>query len=312
MGCGENDKELNTSVWLKFETAADDCDRVVTLKCTVCSRFRERLQPMRNYRPGFIEGMSNVRTSTFKDHADTDMHKYTMVLLKKAQSSGPREYAPIARALGQSSMDAASTTKIKRKFETAYVIAKEKLAFAKMKPICELEERHGADLGSEYQNDKACATFIKFIAREQQDILLKSLQQSKFFNLKADASTDAGNEEVKVFLVLHFDPFSTDGKVCVRNTFFDIRHLSSGTAQGLFYSLKRAVEYMKLDKWKTKMIGFGCDGTNANFAQGGLRDLLTCEMPWVFVFWCLSHRLELSVKDALKPTFFATVEELLL
>ena len=42
----ENDKELNTSVWLKSETAADDRDRVATLKCAVCSRFRERLQPM--------------------------------------------------------------------------------------------------------------------------------------------------------------------------------------------------------------------------------------------------------------------------
>ena len=70
-----------------------------------------------------------MRTSTFKDHADTDMHKYAMA--KKAQSSGPCEYAPIARALAQSSMDAASTTKIKRKFETAYVIAKEKLACAR-------------------------------------------------------------------------------------------------------------------------------------------------------------------------------------
>ena len=69
---------------------------------------------------------------------------------------------------------------------------------------------------------------------------------------------------------------------------------------------------MKLDKWKTKMIGFGCDGTNANFAQGGFRGLLTREMPWVFVFWCLSHHLELTVKDTLKPTFFAMVEELLL
>ena len=87
----ENDKELNTSVWLKSETAADDRDRVATLKCAVCSRFRERFQPMRN--PFF----------------------------KKAQSSGPCEYASIARAL--SSMDAASTTKIKRKFKTAYVIA---------------------------------------------------------------------------------------------------------------------------------------------------------------------------------------------
>ena len=31
----------------------------------------------------------------------------------------------------------------------------------------------------------------------------------------------------------------------------------------------------KLDKQKTKMISFGCDETNAKFAQGGLRGLLT-------------------------------------
>ena len=66
------------------------------------------------------------------------------------------------------------------------------------------------------------------------------------------------------------------------------------------------------DAWKTKTIGFGCDGTNANIAQGGLRGLLSHEMPWVFVFWCLAHRLELSVKGALKPTFFTTVDDLLL
>ena len=41
---------------------------------------------MRNYRPAFIEGTSNVRTSTFKDHADTDMHKYTMVLFNSLAS----------------------------------------------------------------------------------------------------------------------------------------------------------------------------------------------------------------------------------
>ena len=64
---------------------------------------------MRNYRPAFSDDTSNVRTSTFKDHADTDMHKYAMVLFKKVQSSGPCEYTPIARALAQSPTDAAST-----------------------------------------------------------------------------------------------------------------------------------------------------------------------------------------------------------
>ena len=131
----ENDKELNTSVWLKFETAAEDCDHMATLKCAICCRFRERLHPMRNYRPAFSDGTSNVCTSTFKDHADTDIHKYTMVLFKKAQLSRICEYVPMARALAQSSIDAASTFKIKQKFETAYVIVKEMLTFAKMKPI---------------------------------------------------------------------------------------------------------------------------------------------------------------------------------
>ena len=37
--------------------------------------------------------------------------------------------------------------KMKRKFDIAYLIAKHNLAFTKMGPLCELEERHGVDLG---------------------------------------------------------------------------------------------------------------------------------------------------------------------
>ena len=40
--------------------------------------------------------------------------------------------------------------------------------------------------------------------------------------------------------------------------------------------------------------------------------LTSAETPWVVVFWCLAHRLELSLKDALKNTFFSSVDELLL
>lgn len=109
----ENGKELNTSVWFKFETAADDREQVATLRCAICSQFGERLQLMLNYRLAFVESLSNVRTSNFKDPADTDMHKYAMALLiKKAQSGEPCEYETIAKALAESSMDATSTTKI--------------------------------------------------------------------------------------------------------------------------------------------------------------------------------------------------------
>ena len=36
---------------------------------------------------------------------------------------------------------------MKREFDIAYLIAKHNLAFTKMGPLCELEERHGVDLG---------------------------------------------------------------------------------------------------------------------------------------------------------------------
>ena len=95
---------------------------------------------MRNFRPTLIDGSTNVRISTVKDHAGTDMHARAMLLYKKQRSSNVCDYSPIARSLSQSSMDASTRDRTKRKFDVAYLIEKEKLAFTKMAPVCELEE----------------------------------------------------------------------------------------------------------------------------------------------------------------------------
>ena len=39
----ENDKELDTSIWLKFDMVSGDCEHMLTLKCGVCIQFNERL-----------------------------------------------------------------------------------------------------------------------------------------------------------------------------------------------------------------------------------------------------------------------------
>ena len=279
----EYDKTLNTSIWLKYELA--DRDHVVALKCSVCTQFREKLESMRNYRTAFIEGTTNVRTSTFKEHATTDMHTRAMSLFKKQQSSSVLEYAPIARALTNLPMDERSMQQTQRKFEVAYTIAKEKLVFTKMQPLCDLEVKHGVDLGSGYRNDYACATFIKYIARDFQQ---QPLNQCKFFSLQADSSTDTGNAEHELFLVLYFDPHSTDGKVHVRDRFFSRSGtFGSGSASGLLECLRRALQYMNITDWQQKMIGLGCDGCSANMGERGLRGLLQQSLPWVVVFWCL-------------------------
>ena len=70
--------------------------------------------------------------------------------------------------------------------------------------------------------------------------------------------------------------------------------------------------YVGLEELKSQLIGFGCDGINVNIAKGGLKGLLTKEFPWLVVIWCLSHRLELFLKDALKSTYFDVIDDLLL
>ena len=134
----ENDRDLNTSVWLKFEGHRN---HVYSLKCAVCSQFKEKLISMRNYCPAFIEGTTNVRTTAFKEHAATDMHAHSMVLFKKQHARDITEYSPIAAALLHlQTMDETTQARMKRKFDIAYMIAKENMSFTKMKAVCALEE----------------------------------------------------------------------------------------------------------------------------------------------------------------------------
>ena len=84
------------------------------------------------------------------------------------------------------------------------------------------------------------------------------------------------------------------------NTFFCARYLNSGTGEGLFESLERAVQYVGIEDWKTKMVGFRCDGASADITEGGLKGLLKRKVTWIFMFWFLAYHLELSVKHALK------------
>ena len=72
------------------------------------------------------------------------------------------------------------------------------------------------------------------------------------------------------------------------------------------------MSHVGISDWETKIIGFGCDGTNANIAAGGLRGHLDKSMAWIVVFWCLSHRLELALKDALKISQQWMVDDMLL
>ena len=98
-------------------------------------------------------------------------------------------------------------------------ISKENLAFSKMGAICELEELHkstwvrGTRIGMVVLNLQSIHT----AARDLRQTLADTLQKRKFFSIQVDGSTDAANVEEELFLVLHFNPYTEDGKVNVHS-----------------------------------------------------------------------------------------------
>ena len=134
----ENDKVLDTTLWLKFDVIAEDLEHVLKLKYSVCGQFKQQLISMRNYNPAFVDGTTNTHASSFKDHAITETHKRAMILYKKQHLSNLYDYVLIVNALLLPSMNELTRARLKRKFELAYLIAKEKMPFKKMKPFCGL------------------------------------------------------------------------------------------------------------------------------------------------------------------------------
>ena len=125
---------------------------------------------------------------------------------------------------------------MKRKFKVAFVIAKNNMAMTKMKPICELEERHRVDLGQGYKNNQACASFIEFIALDQRHSLVEALSRANFYSLQADGTTDSGNIEDELFLVVYLDHHAelANRRVCIVSKYFSVRRPCSGDAKGGF------------------------------------------------------------------------------
>ncbi len=282
---------------------------VIALKCSVCMQFEEKLRGCRNFSPGFITGSRNLRASSFQDHAQCDMHLHAMSLLKQSQSSDPTTYAPIAKAV--TTLDGAAEERVKKKFNIAYFLCKEHLAFAKMNAICKLQETHGIDLGTGYKNEKACAYFVRYIGQSLKESLTEELQRAKFFSIQTDGSSDIANVEEELFLALYCDPHGHDHKLHVRSRFLTVLQPKSVNASGLFDCFSRAMDSSGTN-WKQKLIGLGCDGANVNMGDNGLKGKIKEHVPWIVPFWCLAHRLELALKDGLANTFFSSVNELLL
>lgn len=117
------------------------------------------------------------------------------------------------------------------------------------------------------------------------------------YRILVDGSTDSAIIEKECIYVIFVDPDSFQPVL----SFFGLKDPKSQDAAGLFAAVKDAFREHELDDCFEKVCFLQSDGASVNCGvKHGLIEFMREELPWVTFIWCISHRLELALKDALK------------
>ena len=272
------DREWQTLTWLECQSEMEHGKKLVKkLSCRICTKYQDHIKGRKNFSEKWITGAESLRTSNIRDHAQCEQHKHAMTLLKREQARskglGAASYAPIAKALPKLPDD--ERTRLRHKFDIAYFVASEKIAFRKYPRICELELKHGVDLGTTYMNDVACKTFVHYIAEANRQELAGTLDKADFFSLLMDRSTDKGCCDNELVLTVWCDFEGKDERVQTSMSFFKVTRPQAVSGQGLFQVMESALQSLGIHAIDAtqchKLVGIATDGASANIAGGGLK-----------------------------------------
>lgn len=131
-----------------------------------------------------------------------------------------------------------------------------------------------------------------------------------------DGSTDTANIDNELILIVWCDVNSSDEQIHTRMDYLTIVRPQSVSGEGLFNVLESGLQSLGIDRITAetckKLVGVGTDGASANIAASGLKGHMESHLRWIFWMWCMAHRLELAMRDALKSTTFDMIDDLLL
>ncbi|KAF3836812.1 hypothetical protein F7725_004276, partial [Dissostichus mawsoni] len=163
-----------------------------------------------------------------------------------------------------------------------------------------MQELNGDEVGNIHKSDHACAEIISHIAKEMRR---KFVSNVKEMDSKVSITIDESTVHGRPYLIIYVR-CDVSGKGDVDNVFLDIVELTDGVDAESIYNSMMASLYkagMDDDFLKTHLISIATDGAAVLTGKAsGLVVRLKNNFPNVQSVHCLAHRLELSVKDALK------------
>ena len=290
----------------------------------LCTKFVDRIKHNRDFCNVWI-GTCNLRLSNAKDHAATKCHQHAYDLyikdLKGALGrsiENPIRSQPNQRTVedGFSKLNETQLAQTMKKFDMAYFVAKKELPFAVYEDIIALEKSHGVDLGHVYNNRKQCAEFVDISAQFIAQQLNEDFTKAKFYSVLTDGSTDKSVTEKEVLYVLYFDPHSNSNpdEVEVKLSFLCLKNVKKANAEGITNAIEESFQSLGIlpNELYSKLVGFGADGASVNSGnKNGVKALLEKNAPWLVYTWCVAHKLEVALKDALNGTIFNNVDDVL-
>lgn len=285
----------------------DSSNKVIT--CGVCKKWATKL-------PGtsaFITGSKNLKSSAVGDHERSGLHVRALRLEEEEQAKAenrkvratiptPSENSPISIAVGNMGrLGKEEKSSIQRLFDIAYFIAFKGRPFSDFTDIIELEKLHRVEFfsNSVYENDMACKIFIHFAAKALFEKEVKDkIKRANFITVLVDGATDAALIEKEVVYILYVDPdeFKTSLE------FISLKSVASQDAPGITSAIEHAFQDCDILEKLQRIVFFESDGTavNSGLRAGVISFLQQRYGRHIKFFWCLSHRLELALKDALK------------
>ena len=290
--------------WLTFDVN-------IGLQCNVCKKWKEKIISVKNFSDTFIKGSTNYRKSTIADHAKTAQHLKSLELEEIEEKgtcvSKGRKYqkhitltapADSSTCCGINKMSESERTGMKMLFEAAYLNAKKGRAYSDFEDWIEWAKLQRIKLTVPYQNRTQCTEFIKYISEALFDEnIYKKLEEANFIAVFCDGSTNVAVIKKECIYILFADPDNFLPKL----TFLSLKDLPSQDANRIMSAIIEAFNDVQMPFLKDKLVYLASDGATVNSGtKAGLAvKFREAGASWLVFVWCMSHRIELALKDSL-------------
>lgn len=156
-----------------------------------------------------------------------------------------------------------------------------------------------AHLGGSYCNPHVATEYAGIFSSMLDDAVVQQLQQSPWFSVLIDESTDVSVEKHLSVFVRYIG-----ANMQPVETFLQLEKVSDGDAASLHSLLLEVLQDRGLDM--SKMVGFGSDGASVMTGdKKGVGVRLKHDNPFITTMHCIAHRAALAAQDVFSEVEYA-------